>query len=74
VKTVILAGGSGGLGSAVSRSITEQGFKPIIGYLKNAERASALASELECRAIAGDISEPAVRQDLVAAAKASGEL
>jgi len=74
MKTVILAGGSGGLGSAVARSAVEHGYKPIIGFLKNEERAGALASELGCPAIGGDIAEAAVRKNLIAAALGQGEL
>ena len=68
MKTLILAGGSGGLGSTVARSAAERGYKPVVGYLKNSSRANALASELGCPAIGGDISEVPVRQNLIAAA------
>jgi NAD(P)-dependent dehydrogenase (short-subunit alcohol dehydrogenase family) len=74
MKTVILAGGSGGLGSAVARSVANRGYKPIIGYLKNAARADALASELGCPAIGGDIADESVRKDLLAAAQGQGDL
>jgi NAD(P)-dependent dehydrogenase (short-subunit alcohol dehydrogenase family) len=74
MKTVILAGGSGGLGSAVARSVANRGYKPIIGYLKNAGRANALAAELDCPAIGGDIADVSVRKDLIAAAQAQGDL
>jgi NAD(P)-dependent dehydrogenase (short-subunit alcohol dehydrogenase family) len=74
MKTVILAGGSGGLGSAVARNTSQRGFKPIVGYLKNADRANALASELGCPAIGGDIADSSVRQNLIAAAAGQGEL
>jgi len=74
MKTVILAGGSGGLGSTVARQVAARGYKPIIGYLKNAERAAALAAELHCPAIGGDIADAPVRKDLIAAAQGQGEL
>ena len=74
MKTVILAGGSGGLGSTVARSAAERGYKPIVGYLKNAERAGALAAELGCPAIGGDIADAPVRKSLIAAAQEQGEL
>jgi NAD(P)-dependent dehydrogenase (short-subunit alcohol dehydrogenase family) len=74
MKTVILAGGSGGLGATVARSAAEHGYKPILGYLANAERAGALAAELGCPAIGGDISEDSVRKDLIAAALGQGDL
>jgi NAD(P)-dependent dehydrogenase (short-subunit alcohol dehydrogenase family) len=74
MKTVILAGGSGGLGSAVARSVAKRGYKPIIGYKKNAERAAALASELGCPTVGGDIAEESVRKELISAAQGQGDL
>ena len=74
MKTIIFAGGSGGLGSAAARSAAVQWYKPVIGYLKNADRAGALASELGCPAVGGDIAESSVRRNLIAAAEAHGEL
>src|SRR4029453_3057230 len=61
MKTLILAGGSGGLGSAVARLAASRGFKPVIGYLRNQDRAEALASELKAPAVGGDIAESSVR-------------
>jgi len=74
MKTLILAGGSGGLGSAVARLAASRGFKPVIGYLRNQDRAEALASELKAPAVGGDIAESSVREQLINAARASGEL
>jgi len=74
MKTVILAGGSGGLGSAVARSVAHHGYKPIIGYLKNAGRAEVLASDLHCPVVGGDISDAPVRSDLITVAQGQGEL
>jgi 3-oxoacyl-[acyl-carrier protein] reductase len=74
MKTVILAGGSGGLGSAVARSVTARGYKPVIGYLKNKDRADALAAELRCVAIGGDIADESVRKELILAAQREGDL
>ena len=74
MKTVILAGGSGGLGSAVARSVASRGYKPVIGYLKNAARANALAANLNCPAIGGDIADVPARRDLITAALGQGEL
>jgi len=74
MKTIVLAGGSGGLGASVARSVAHQGYKPVLGYLKNADRANELAKELGCPAIGGDISESSVRKNLLSAATANGEL
>ena len=74
MKTVILAGGSGGLGAAAVRSVFERGFAPVIGYLKNKERAGVLAAEFGAPAIAGDIADEGVRKELIEAAEQAGEL
>lgn len=74
MKTIILAGGSGGLGSAVARLAVERGYRPVIGYLGNHERASALAAELNAPAVAGDIAEASVRGRLIETARGQGEL
>jgi NAD(P)-dependent dehydrogenase (short-subunit alcohol dehydrogenase family) len=74
MKTVIVAGGSGGLGSVTSRLIARRGFKPIIGYLRNQDRAAALASELQTNAVGGDIGDERVRRQLIESARSAGEL
>ena len=74
MKTLILAGGSGGLGSAVARLAAQRDYKLVLGYLRNHERAAALAGEVGGVAIGGDIAEPAVREQLIAAARSAGEL
>ena len=74
MKTIILAGGSGGLGSAVARLAAERGYKPVIGYLRNHDRAMVLAGELNAPVVAGDIADSAVRGRLIEAARAGGEL
>jgi NAD(P)-dependent dehydrogenase (short-subunit alcohol dehydrogenase family) len=74
MKTLILAGGSGGLGSAVARLAAERGYKPVIGYLRNHDRAAALASELNAPLVAGDIADASVRERLIQTAKDAGEL
>jgi NAD(P)-dependent dehydrogenase (short-subunit alcohol dehydrogenase family) len=79
-KTVILAGGSGGLGAAVAESLAAKGAVPIIGYLRNRERAESLVSRLSSQygihvpVIPGDILEPPVRQRLIEEAQRAGEL
>ena len=73
MKSVILAGGSGGLGATVSRSVVERGFKPIIGYLRNEARASALGTKLGAVVVGGDITDEVVRRRLIEAAANAGE-
>jgi NAD(P)-dependent dehydrogenase (short-subunit alcohol dehydrogenase family) len=74
VKTLILAGGSGGLGAVLARLAVERGYKPVIGYLRNHERAGKLADELKAPTVAGDISDEVVRSKLIQAARGAGEL
>jgi NAD(P)-dependent dehydrogenase (short-subunit alcohol dehydrogenase family) len=74
MKTLILAGGSGGLGSVLARQAVERGYKPVIGYLGNHERAVRLAEELKAPIVAGDIAEESVRARLIEAARGAGEL
>src|SRR5688572_30162898 len=74
MKTLIIAGGSGGLGSAVARLAAERGYKPVIGYLSNHDRAATLASELKAPAVPGDIVEASVRERLIQTAKSEGDL
>jgi len=74
LKTLILAGGSGGLGAALARLAVERGYKPVIGYRGNHERAGKLAAELAAPTVAGDIAEESVRDRLIEAARGAGEL
>ena len=73
-KTVILPGGSGGLGAAVAERIAERGGIPVIGCLSNRERADKLAARLEAPVVVGDILDASVRQRLIEAARSAGEL
>src|SRR5947209_6302349 len=78
-KSFILAGGSGGLGSAVARAIAERGGVPVIGCRTNRDRAETLARGLTERygvpapVVVGDILEESVRRQLIRAAEEVGE-
>src|SRR5262245_400343 len=74
MKTVIFAGGSGGLGAVAVRAAASRGYKPVIGYLSNHERAKALSDELGVLAVAGDIANPVVRAEIIQTAAGVGEL
>jgi 3-oxoacyl-[acyl-carrier protein] reductase len=70
-KTVLITGGSTGIGAAVARGFAEQGSRVAIGYHSSAERAHALVSEIkaaggEALAVKGDVSDPAVCAQIVA--------
>ncbi|MEO5335355.1 MAG: SDR family oxidoreductase [Magnetospirillum sp. WYHS-4] len=54
VEAVLIAGGSGGIGSAVARRLAAAGLKPLVGYGRNRAAAEALGW-----AIPLDMSDPA---------------
>src|SRR5580700_6062442 len=77
-KTVIVAGGSGGLGAATVALLAREGAHLIVGYLANRERAEALRRSLESNfhctisLVAGDIATPEVHRAYLAAAEKTG--
>jgi NAD(P)-dependent dehydrogenase (short-subunit alcohol dehydrogenase family) len=79
-KTVILAGGSGGLGAAVADDLAARGAIPVIGCKSNRDRAEALARSLFDKygirppVVVGDILENSVRGELIDEAQRAGTL
>ena len=79
-KTVILAGGSGGLGSALANFVAARGARPIIGCFRDPDRARQLAREVESRhgvstaVVAGDVLEENTRRRLIETATSLGPL
>jgi 3-oxoacyl-[acyl-carrier protein] reductase len=77
-KTVIVAGGSGGLGAATVALLAREGAQLIVGYRANRERAEALRRSIESNfhctisLVAGDIAAPDVRRAYVTAAEKTG--
>jgi 3-oxoacyl-[acyl-carrier protein] reductase len=78
-RVVLVAGGSGGLGSATVALLARDGATTVIGYREDRNRAEALKQALEARykaaihLIEGDIADPAVRARYVEAAESAGE-
>jgi 3-oxoacyl-[acyl-carrier protein] reductase len=78
-KTVIVAGGTGGLGSALVALLAREGAKLIVGYRWNRERAEALRCAIQeqfnaaIELVAGDIAEPAVIEEYVAAVQKTSQ-
>jgi 3-oxoacyl-[acyl-carrier protein] reductase len=78
-KTVIVAGGTGGLGSALVALLAREGASLIVGYRWNRERAEAVRAAIKeqfsstIELVAGDIAEPAVIDEYVAAAQNTGQ-
>ena len=73
-KSIILAGGSGGLGTALAEAIVARGGVPVIGCRNNRERAETLGARLKAPVVVGDVLEESVRAELIAAARNAGEL
>jgi NAD(P)-dependent dehydrogenase (short-subunit alcohol dehydrogenase family) len=78
-RVVLVAGATGGLGSATAALLARDGATVVAGYLDNHARAEALKLALEAKykarvyLAAGDISDPAVRSRYVETADAIGE-
>jgi len=78
-RSVILAGGTGGLGGATALLLAREGAHLIVGCRKERDRAAALAAAVEAQSghkpavIVGDIADSGVRAEYVAAARKAGE-
>jgi len=77
-RTVVLAGGTGGLGAATALLLAGEGAHLILGYRKNRERALAVATAVEKHCgcppslVEGDIGEASVRAKFLAATQKTG--
>jgi 3-oxoacyl-[acyl-carrier protein] reductase len=77
-RVVLVAGGTGGLGSATACFLVRDGADVVVGYLRNHERAEALKQSIadnygsHAHTIEGDISDPAVRARYIEAADGIG--
>ena len=78
-RTVVVAGGTGGLGSALVALLAREGAITIVGYRSNRERAQKLQRAIEdqfgvnLHFVAGDILDPAVRRGYLEGVKAAGQ-
>ena len=57
MKTVVITGGSGGIGSAIARNFSEKKYRVIIGYHRAKEKAERLACELGGTAFFVDVTD-----------------
>jgi NAD(P)-dependent dehydrogenase (short-subunit alcohol dehydrogenase family) len=77
-KTVVVAGGTGGLGAATVALLAAEGARPVVGYHSNRARASNLSRAIQeqfgCSVslVEGDIAAPHVIDAYVAAIQKSG--
>ena len=78
-RTILVAGGTGGLGSATVALLAQEGASLVVGYRGHQERAEALQAFLTNRygkksfsLVKGDITAPQVRSNYVGTADALG--
>jgi pteridine reductase len=73
-RVVLVPGGTGGLGAAVTASLLNEGAMPVVGYRSNRGRALALQQKLQdvyggfITLVEGDVHDPAARQRYIDAA------
>ncbi len=67
-KIALVTGGSGGIGSAVCRSLAAAGCTVGVGYFRNKAGAEALAAELGGFPAYADVSKPEEVEAMFAAA------
>ncbi|MDE0953875.1 MAG: SDR family NAD(P)-dependent oxidoreductase, partial [Candidatus Poseidoniales archaeon] len=63
-KVVLVSGGAGGIGSAISKSFSEQGAKVIVHYHKSEKKAKLLAKEIGGLAINADLTDSTQSREL----------
>jgi glucose 1-dehydrogenase len=79
-KTVVIAGGTGGLGAATAALLLREGAHLIVGYCKDRERAARLSNAMEkqygthLQLLEGDIALPEVRRRYVEACRTAAPL
>ncbi|MEZ5356621.1 MAG: SDR family oxidoreductase [Bryobacteraceae bacterium] len=66
-RTIVLAGGSGGLGAPCARRLAEEGARVIVGYRSNRARAAELSAVAEI--VQADLAVPEDRARLLDAAE-----
>ena len=58
MKTMVITGGAGGIGSAIAKRFQKEGYSVVIGYNRSKEKAEALAKEIGARALFVDVCCP----------------
>jgi 3-oxoacyl-[acyl-carrier protein] reductase len=64
-RTALITGGSRGIGRAIAAELANAGATVVIGFRAGGEEAEATASEIGCRTIQADVSDPDEARRLV---------
>jgi 3-oxoacyl-[acyl-carrier protein] reductase len=64
-RTALVTGGSRGIGRAIAAELANAGAQVVIGYRSGVDEAEGLATELGCRAVQADVSDPEEAKMLV---------
>jgi len=64
-KTVLITGGSRGIGAATARAFAAEGYRVAIGYRNSREKAEALAAEIGGIALQADVGNEKEVQKMV---------
>lgn len=64
-KSVLITGGSRGIGAAAARAFAAEGYRVAIGYLNSREKAENLAAEIGGMAVRADVREERQVREMV---------
>ena len=65
MKTVLITGGSRGIGAAAARMFAARGFRVAVNYHRSRAQAEALAEEIGGIAVQADVSDPEQARHMV---------
>ena len=57
ISKALVTGGAGGIGSAICRSLAENGYTVYVSYSRSKDKAKALAAEIGGYAVCFDVSD-----------------
>jgi 3-oxoacyl-[acyl-carrier protein] reductase len=64
-RTALVTGGSRGIGRAIAAELASAGAQVVIGYRSGVDEAEGLATEIGCKAVQADVSDPEEAKMLV---------
>ncbi len=64
-RTALVTGGSRGIGRAIAAELANAGAQVVIGYRSGVDEAEGLVTEIGCRAVQADVSDPEEAKMLV---------